>query len=324
MTDSKVNAPHVSHTEIVPLANVVDAAREFMAQSKAENTKIAYASDWKHFEAWCNANDLGSLPATPQTIALYLTAHADELKVSTLQRRLASISAAHRQKEHNFDTRHPALREVWAGIRRAKGTAPATKTPTLTNDIIAMVSNLPDTLIGTRDRALLLIGFAGAFRRSELVALEVADLNASNGDGLIINLRRSKTDQEGRGRTVGIPFGTSPLTCPVKALETWRALAGIDEGRIFRGVTRHGTVGNSLTVRSVVRIVKQAAEGAGLDPADYAGHSLRSGFATSAAAAGASERSIMNQTGHKSLPMVRRYIREGSLFRENAATKLGL
>ena len=134
-----------------------------------------------------------------------------------------------------------------------------------------------------------MVGFAGAFRRAELVALEVDDLNASNGDGLIINVRRSKTDQEGRDRTVGIPFGTSPLTCPVKALETWRALAGIDEGRVFRGVTRHGNLGDSLTVRSVVRIVKQAAEGAGLEPADYAGHSLRSGFATAAAAAGATD-----------------------------------
>ena len=310
-------------TDLVPLQDVAAAAREFMGAARAQSTVRGYAADWRHFESWCKAHEVAALPATPQVVALYLTAHADVLKVSTLRRRLTAISQAHKTRSLVFDTKHTALREVWAGIKRTKGTAAAQKAPALTHDIVTMIAGLPDTLGGARDRALLLIGFAGAFRRSELVALEVDDL-AFGTEGCAITLRRSKTDQEGEGRKIGIPHGSSPLTCPVRALKAWLGLAGVEDGPVFRSVTRHGGINGSLSDKAVALIVKRAAQRAGLDPADYAGHSLRSGFATSAAAAGASERSIMDQTGHKSLPMVRRYIRSGSLFRENAATKLGL
>ncbi len=181
-----------------------------------------------------------------------------------------------------------------------------------------------DTLRGRRDRALLLVGFAGAFRRSELVSLDVGDV-AFNTDGLVVQLRRSKTDQEGQGRKVGLPFGSNPLTCPVRALRDWFSQGNITLGPIFRSIDRHGNLKPMrLTDQSVALIVKRSAKTAGLDWERYAGHSLRAGLATAAAMADVSERSIMEQTGHKSLPVVRRYIRDGSLFRRNAATAVGL
>ena len=167
------------------------------------------------------------------------------------------------------------------------------------------------------------MGFAGAFRRSELVALDFADLQFTS-DGLVITLRRSKVDQEGEGRKLAVPYGSNPDTCPVRSLKAWLEAAGIESGPVFRSITRHGKIGARLSGYDVALVVKQYAGALGLDAATYAGHSLRAGLATSAAIAGASERSIMNQTGHRSSAMVRRYIRDGSLFRENAAAKVGL
>jgi integrase len=187
-----------------------------------------------------------------------------------------------------------------------------------------MLQALPDTLAGCRDRALLLLGFAGGFRRSELAALDVGDVLATD-DGLVMKLRRSKTDPEGQGRDVGIPYGSNPSTCPVRALNAWKNAAGTADGPLFRGVDRHGRVGSlRLHKDSVGLIVKRAAQAAGLDPARYAGHSLRAGLATQSYLNGAGELAIMRQTGHRSLQMVRRYIRDGSLFRENPVAKLGL
>jgi integrase len=210
------------------------------------------------------------------------------------------------------------------GIRRTLGTAPAQKSPTLIEDIRAMVNAADAGPLGLRDRALLLLGFAGAFRRSELVALNFEDCGFTR-DGLVVTIRRSKTDQEGQGRRVGIPYGSTPETCPVRTVQEWTAQAGISSGPLFRSVSRVGQVQpGGLAGIDVARIVKKLAQRAGLDGAKYAGHSLRAGHATTAAIAGASERSIMNQTGHRSVEMVRRYIREGSLWRENSAAKLGL
>lgn len=216
------------------------------------------------------------------------------------------------------------VRNTLKGIRRMKGTAPSQKSPALTDDIRAMVGATDEGLIGLRDRALILLGFAGAFRRSELVSLTAEDCGFGK-DGLTIVLRRSKTDQTGEGRKIGIPYGSNPETCPVRTVQAWIEGAGIPSGPLFRSINRHGkTQAGGLSGIDVARIVKKLAERAGLDPAKYAGHSLRAGHATSAAIAGASERSIMNQTGHRSVQMVRRYIREGNLFRENSAGKLGL
>jgi integrase len=238
---------------------------------------------------------------------------------------MAAIGAAHKAigLESPASMRHGAVASVWAGIRRTHGTAQNAKAPVLVDDLRAMVRNLRPGLIGIRDRALLLLGFAGAFRRSELVALNLEDVQVTS-DGLVITLRRCKTDQEGEGRKVGVPYGSNPETCPVRALRAWQETSSIEGGALFRSINRHGQIGSRLSGYAVALIVKRYASAAGLDRAAYSGHSLRAGLATSAAIAGASERSIMAQTGHRSAAMVRRYIRDGSLFRENAAARVGL
>jgi len=257
-------------------------------------------------------------------VATYIAECAARLRVGSIQRRLNAIAEAHKATGLESPIHNPMVRNTMKGIRRTLGTAPVQKAPTLTDDIRAMVDATDSGLIGTRDRALILLGFAGAFRRSELVALDLEDCTFGK-DGLTITLRRSKTDQEGAGRKVGIPYGSNPETCPVRNLQTWIEAAGITSGQLFRSINRHGKIQpGRLAGTDVARVVKKLAERAGLDPANYAGHSLRAGHATSAAIAGASERSIMNQTGHRSVQMVRRYIRDGSLFRENSAGKLGL
>ncbi len=310
--------------QALQLAAMLDQAQDYARLSRATNTQRAYRADWADFSAWCAGHGRPALPAAPQTVLLYLTDAAERCKVSTLQRRLTTISQAHKAERHPSPTGDPTVRAVWAGIKRTKGTAQHGKTAAVTEDLRRMVRALPQTSsIGKRNRALLLLGFAGAFRRSELVGLDIADV-AVTGDGLVVTLRRSKTDQEGAGRTVGIPYGSDPTTCPVRATTGWIAAAGLTAGPLFRGITRHGRVGSRLSDWAVAQVVKAAATGAGLDPTLYAGHSLRAGLATSAAAAGVSERSIMAQTGHKSLPMVRKYIRAGSLFQDNAAAKVGL
>ena len=211
-----------------------------------------------------------------------------------------------------------------AGIRRSKGTAQKAKTPVLIEDLRKMVYRLPETLIGVRDHAILLVGFSGAFRRSELVALNVAD-TVFTRDGLTVTIRRSKTDQEGEGRKIGLPYGSNPATCPIRSLQDWLRESKITEGSLFRPINRHGKMASfRLSAAAVAAVVKRYAAAAGLDATDFGGHSLRSGLATQAAMNGASERSIQNQTGHRSLEMLRRYIRDGSLFRENAASVVGL
>lgn len=311
--------------QLANLGEVASRAKEYMGQAKASNTVKAYRSDWNHFAAWCEGQGLDSLPAAPQTVALYLTALAEAgRKASTLQRRLSSISQAHQMAGHDSPTRDIQVRTVWAGIRRAKGTAQTRKAPAVIEDVRAMVEALPDSLGGLRDRALLLVGFVGAFRRSELVGLDVEDIRPTS-EGLVVTLRYSKTDQEGAGEEKALPYGANPATCPVRALQAWLEAAGITEGPVFRSVNRHGQVGATrLSDRSVANIVKRSAEGAGLDPSRYSGHSLRAGFATSAARAGAEERDIARVTGHSSERILRRYIREGKLFRNPALYCMGL
>jgi integrase len=239
----------------------------------------------------------------------------------TITRRLTSITKAHQSA--GFDTpattRHLAVSETLKGIRRTIGTAQKCKTPLLTKDLRKIVDHLPAGLIGMRDRALLLVGYAGGFRRSEVARLAVEDANFTE-DGLIITLRHSKTDQEGQGRKIGIPRGSNPDTCPVRSLREWLSAAAIETGALFREVSRHGQVGkSSLHKDSIGLIVKRAAERAGYDPSTLAGHSLRAGLATQAAMNGATELAIMKQTGHRSLAMLRRYIRDGEMWSKNAA-----
>jgi integrase len=301
-----------------------ERARAYARNALAPNTRRAYQADWRDFAAWCAAHRLPALPAAPATVALYLTDLIEHCKTSTMRRRLTALSQAHKTAGFPSPTTDALVRQVAAGIRRMHGTRQQGKEAAVTEDVRAMVAALPPSPTGRRDRALLLLGFAGAFRRSELVALDVEDVQRTR-DGLVVTLRRGKTDQEGQGRQIGIPYGSKLLTCPVRALEDWQTAAGITRGPLFRPINRHGQIrARHLSDRSVALIVKRAARAAGLDPAIYAGHSLRAGLATSAAAAGVSERAIMEQTGHKSLPMVRRYIRKGSLFTDNAAADVGL
>jgi site-specific recombinase XerD len=306
------------------LAPAAARAEEYFRAAQAANTRRAYASDWKHFSAWCRGAGQGSLPAAPETVVLYLSTLAETAKVSTLTRRISAISQVHKAADLETPTAHLMVRKLMAGIRRQKGTAQIGKRPLAAADLRTLLAPLESgRILDVRDRALLLTGFAGAFRRSELVGLDVTDLEF-NTAGLIVNIRRSKTDQEGQGRRVGIPYGT-PATCPVRALEAWLAVLGADDGPLYRAVNRHGQLaGRRLTAQSVALVIKRLAAQAGMEARDLAGHSLRAGLATAAAAAGVPERAIMAQTGHRALATLRKYIREGSLFLENAAAKVGL
>jgi integrase len=311
----------------VEIGRLTERAEQFLQSSKAAETLRGYRIDWKDFTGWCQRHGRESLPASLETVALYLTDEASHHKPATLQRRLASISQAHSAAGFaESPTKSALVRSVWQGIRREKGVARQGKTPTLVPDLIRMLHELPpDKLIGKRDRALLLVGFAGAFRRSEVVGLEVSDLAFQEGQGIVVTLKRSKTDQEGGGQKVGIPFGQGEETCPVRALQAWLSAAAIVEGPVFRAVDRHGNVSASgMCGRSVARVVQRSIGKTGKDARQFGGHSLRSGLATSAAMAGKSMNAIMGQTRHKSEAMVRLYIREGSLFRDNAAQGLGL
>jgi site-specific recombinase XerD len=304
------------------------AAEKFSSMATAFNTDRAFRSDWKDFEKWCRAQRLASYPAEPSSVGLYIAHLAQQgRKISTAQRRLTAINWYHRNRDGRLyapaSLKYAAVAQVMKGLKRERGIRPDQKEALSTGQLRAMVVALPDTLHSLRDRALLLIGFAGGFRRSELVALKVEDIEVTE-DGLKVLIRRGKADWEGEGRTVGIPHGSDPRTNPIRAYKAWITAAGITSGPVFRAFRNQTMMASGISSQVVALIVKQAAERVGLDARDFSGHSLRSGLATQAAREGASERSIMAQTGHKSVQMVRRYIREGSLFHDNAAAKLGL
>ena len=304
-----------------------DLALEATAYAKraiSPASKRVYAAAWVDFRDWCAGQGLDALPAAPETIGLYLTDRARSLKVSSLGLRLVAITRAHRLADLVLNTRHPAIRDVLAGIKRVNTIATTRKAPLLPEHLRAIVATLPATATGDRDRAILLLGFAAALRRSEIVALDVDD-TAFVAEGLTITLRRRKTDQEGAGTVIGVHAGEAPATCPVGALRAWMAHLGREEGPLFVRVRKGDRVtSDRLTDRSVANLVKAMAARIGLDATTFSGHSLRAGFATTAARAGVEERHIMRQTGHKSERMVRTYIRDGALFRDNASAKVGL
>ncbi len=304
---------------------LVQAEASFRA-ARAASTRRAYQHDWQQFRRWCERHALVPLPAAPQSVILYATdlTKNEKRKWNTLQRRLAALSQLHQQMGFPSPTRDWAVGQFLAGLRRELGVAPQRKRPIPAEDLQEILAEVPDTLLGKRDRALLLLGFTGAFRRSELVALDAEDLEETR-EGLIVRIRRSKTDQEAEGRSVGIPRGREQASCAIEALASWRAAAPLESGALFRVMNRHGHVlAKRLSAQGIAIVVKRYAEALGFDPSAFAGHSLRAGLATSAAAAGKSERAIMQQTGHRSVGTVRRYIREGNLFRENAAEGIGL
>lgn len=290
--------------------------------ARADATRKAYRSDWTHFTAWCAGHRLDPLPAAPATVGLYLAAHEATLSMATLTRRLSAIAVAHRMAGHPMDTRHPAIRDVMRGLRRAKGIA-QDHAKALTAPLLRRVlAGCGEQLIDRRDRALLLVGFGAALRRSELVALDVADI-AVVPEGLRVTIRRSKGDQEGEGAVIAVGR-TGTETCPTAAYSAWLVASRITDGAIFRGVNRHGQLGRRLSPSAVADIVQHRTAAAGFEATLFKGHSMRAGFATSAAMAGVEERIIMRQTRHRSVQTLRRYIRDGELFTRNLMEEVGL
>ena len=283
-----------------------------LKNSKANNTLRAYQSDFRDFSAFCAKNGLTSIPTQPKIIALYITHLSKTSKFSTLKRRIASISVIHKLKGHYLDTKHPIIMENLHGIKRTLGSRQKAKKPLLINDLKLIIKAIHEEKI--RDKALILIGFAGGFRRSELVNIDYEDIEFVN-EGVKILIKRSKTDQSGEGIIKAIPYFDNKEFCPVISLKTYiqEKFSSKNEGKIF-----------DISDKSVALIIKRYAEKAGLDSSKYAGHSLRSGFATTAAEFGAEERNIMAMTGHKTTQMVRRYIQEANLFKNNALNKIKL
>ena len=305
------------------LDELEDRAHRLARDSRAPSTWRAYDSDLAHFRDWCARRGLEALPAEPLTVASYLAALQDTRRPSTIRRRLASISVAHQLAGLETPTADAGVRSVWAGIRRRHGTAPRKVRAARTKVVTTIVASLDDRLADIRDRALLLFGLAAALRRSELVGLDVEDVSEDD-HGLRLLLRRSKTDQEGETKTIGVPYGSHPATCPVRAWRAWLAASGLDTGPAFRAVDRHGRMRSTrLSDRAVADMVKRRAAAAGLDGL-FAGHSMRAGFATEAYAQGTPELAIMRHGRWRSAAVMRGYVEEGTIWTDNAAARLGL
>jgi len=298
-----------------------------LQNSKAINTIRAYKSDFKDFSLFCAQNGFKPLPSQPKIISLYLTyLSMKEAKMSTLKRRLVSIGVIHKLKGHYLDTKHPSIIENIMGIKRRKGNIQKGKKPLLINDLKTLIDVIDkqkkEEIKKLRDRSIILIGFSGGFRRNEIVALDYDDLDFVT-EGLKISITRSKTDQFGEGLIKALPYFDSKQYCPVVSLKNWIAASKIDSGSLFRRFSKGSRLTeNRLTDQTVALLIKEYLQLAGINSKNYSGHSLRSGFATSAAESGAEERSIMAMTGHKSTEMVRRYIKEANLFKNNALNKI--
>ena len=297
-----------------------------LRSSKANNTLRAYKSDFRDFGAFCAKHGLDSLPTEPKIVSLYLTNLSKNLKMSTLKRRLVSISMVHRLKGHYLDTKHPIIIENLMGIKRVKGSIQKGKKPILINHLKSIINVIDQQKINkikkSRDKTIVLVGFGGGFRRTELISIDHEDLEFVP-EGVKITLKRSKTDQFGEGMVKGLPYFTNELYCPVINLKKWLKSSNIKSGPIFRRFSKGSVLTNNrLTDQSVVLIIKGYLNLAGIENKNYSGHSLRSGFATVAAESGADERSIMAMTGHKTTQMVRRYIREANIFKNNALSKI--
>ena len=298
-----------------------------LQSSKADNTVRAYKSDFKDFGLFCGQNGFKSLPTEPKIVSLYLThLSTKNVKMSTLKRRLVSIGVIHKLKGYYLDTKHPSIIENIMGIKRRKGINQKGKKPLLINNLKKLINTIDEQkaeeIKKLRDRSIILIGFSGGFRRNEIVSLDYEDLDFVQ-EGLKINLRRSKTDQFGEGLVKGLPYFDNSNYCPVVSIIKWIEISKIASGALFRRFTKGSKLSDTrLTDQSVALLIKKYLELSGTDSKNYSGHSLRSGFATSAAESGAEERSIMAMTGHKSTEMVRRYIKEANLFKNNALNKI--
>ena len=294
--------------------------------SKANNTLRAYRSDFKDFGGFCAKHGFNSMPTDPKIVSLYLTHLSKTSKISTLRRRLVSIGVVHKIKGHYLDTKHPIIIENLMGIKRLKGSMQTGKKPILINhlkQIINVINNQDiEEIVKQRNKTMILIGFGGGFRRTEIISIDHEDLEFVD-EGVKIIVRRSKTDQFGEGMIKGLPYFPNETYCPVINLKNWLKISKIKTGPIFRRFTKGSSLTkHRLTDQSVVLIIKDCLRIAGIENHNFSGHSLRSGFATVAADSGADERSIMAMTGHKSSQMVRRYIREANIFKNNALNKI--
>jgi len=300
-----------------------------LQSSKANNTVRAYKSDFKDFGLFCAQNGFKSLPSEPKIVSLYLTyLSTKDAKISTLKRRLVSIGVIHKLKGHYLDTKHPSIIENIMGIKRRKGSIQKGKKPLLISNLKKLIDIIDEQnnedIKKLRDRSIILIGFSGGFRRNEIVSLDYDDLDFVE-EGLKIQIRRSKTDQFGEGLVKALPYFDSPRYCPVVSLKNWIVASKINSGALFKRFTKGSKLSeHRLTNQTVALLIKKYLELVGIDSKNYSGHSLRSGFATSAAEAGAEERSIMAMTGHKTTQMVRRYIKEANLFKNNALKKIDI
>ena len=310
------------------LKSLHEATLNNLKSSKANNTLRAYKSDFKDFGAFCAKHGLNSLPTEPKIVSIYLTHLSKHFKISTLRRRLVSIGMVHKLKGHYLDTKHPIIVENLMGIRRVKGSIQQGKKPILISHLKLIINVINDQKIEEikklRDKTIILIGFSGGFRRSELISIDYEDLEIVP-EGLKITIRRSKTDQFGEGMLKGLPYFSNETYCPIINLKKWLEISKIKTGPIFRRFAKGSTLTNKrLTDQSVVLLMKKYLTLAGIENKNFAGHSLRSGFATVAAESGADERSIMAMTGHKTTQMVRRYIKEANLFKNNALNSVKL
>jgi len=312
---------------VTDLKTLQDETLKNLKSSKAINTVRAYKSDFKDFGLFCVKNGFKNLPTDPKIVSLYLTyLSSKNVKISTIKRRLVSIGVIHKTKGYYLDTKHPVIIENLMGIKRRKGVNQKGKKPILINELKQIIDvinkeNAPE-IKKMRNKTLLLIGFAGGFRRNELISLNIEDIEFVF-EGVKITLNKSKTDQFGEGFVKAIPHFQNSLYCPVTCLKRWINFSKIETGALFTRFSKGSKITNlRLTDQSVALIIKEYLLKAGIDNKNYSGHSLRSGFATSAAEAGAEERSIMAITGHKSTEMVRRYIKEANLFNNNALNKI--
>ncbi len=299
-----------------------------LKSSKANNTLRAYKSDFKDFGSFCAKHGFNSLPSEPKIVSLYITHLSKNSKISTLKRRLVSLSVVHKLKGHYLDTKHPIIVENLMGIKRLKGSIQKGKKPILINHLKSIINVIHEQKINDinklRDKTIILIGFGGGFRRTELISIDHEDLEIVQ-EGLKISIKKSKTDQFGEGMIKGLPYLSNKLYCPVTNLKKWLEISKIKSGPIFRRFSKGSILTEKrLSDQSVVLLIKKYLKLAGIDNNNFSGHSLRSGFATVAADSGADERSIMAMTGHKTTQMVRRYIREANIFKNNALKNIKL
>jgi site-specific recombinase XerD len=305
------------------LGPVLQKAEEYVRQSKSANTRMAYANDWDQFQKWCLVHRVASLPASPETVALYIADMAESSRPSTIKRHLASISVAHQAKGLKSPN-SLLVQATMAGIRRVKGATKDKKSPVRVGHLIHLSDVLPKNLQGIRDKAIFLIGYAGAFRRSELVNLDVEDVHFES-EGVRITVRHSKTDQESIGQTKDINYAVHSVNCPVKALKKWVEQGSIETGPLFRPVNRHGNIlPQRLTPQSIALVVKRVMQALRMDPDQFSGHSLRAGFVTDCIKSGVQSQVIRRVTGHRSESTLSDYFREADTFDYNIIAKLGL